>query len=200
MEKRDMKILDGIELHRYMNTDQVAELYFQTIKDSGQRRKKAAARLLKLYQHKLVNRTRYPGEPYIYFVRGGKYSHKIQHYMTITDVLLQLKSLLPAGARLTYDIEVSQGDLITDLVLRFVNEFRKERSTYWIEVELESTGDIVEKVMKYEDLEQEGTLVVVYKHSRTASRLKQEQFALPVQLLPLGDIKAQFKFGGVCFR
>ena len=167
---------------------------------TAQRRKKASGRLLKLYQHKLVNRARYPGEPYIYFIRGGKYSHKINHYLAITDVLLQIRPLVPAGSKLTYDGEVNQGDVITDLAVYYSNQFRGERLTYWFEIELDSTGDIVEKVRKYEDLDLEGSLVIAYKHPRTAAKVEQEKFGIPVQCIPLGEVGAQFKIGSRSFK
>lgn len=158
-------------------------------------RKKAAARLLVLYRAKLIQRTRYPGDPYIYFVSGNRYSHKLQHYLTITDILLQIIKLAPAGSKIDYDIEVSQGDVITDLLIKYSNEFRKEKRTYCIEVELDSSGDIIEKIRKYEDLDLEDSiLVIICKHRRTIDKIQSSQYIIPVRCIDLAHITDQWVF------
>jgi hypothetical protein len=75
-EVRDQKLLEGVIKHKYIMPEQAAELFFTSIKNPEYRTKKAAARLLKLYRYKLLNRFRVPGEPYIYTVTGTKYSTK----------------------------------------------------------------------------------------------------------------------------
>jgi hypothetical protein len=163
-----------------MRTDQIAELYFKSIKNSDQRVSKARARLLKLYRGKMVNRARYPGEAYIYFTQGKADNRKRQHYLAITDVLLQIMAHLPAGSRVDYDIEVKRGQVITDLLIRYRNEFRKEQRTYYVEVELDSSGDIENKIRAYEDIIEDGTLIVACKHRRTLERVKAGRWVIPV--------------------
>lgn len=192
MELRDKRLLEGIEMHHYMSSDQAAEMYFQAIKDPKQRKAKASARLLKLYKNRLVNRARYPGDPYVYFIQGGKYSHKMNHYLAITDVFLQVRDCFPAGSHISYEIEYQQGAVTTDLFIKYSNEFRGEKQNYWFEVELDSSGDIIEKVKRYEMLETEGKLFIVYKHPRTASKLSVERFYIPVECIPIDEVKTRF--------
>ena len=64
-QARDARVLLALERFRYLTTEQAGELYFQTIKDEGQRLRKASERLRKLYQRGLCYRMRVPNE-YIY--------------------------------------------------------------------------------------------------------------------------------------
>lgn len=195
MQIRDLKVLEGVEKHRYLRVDQAAELYFQTVRNPDQRRKKAAARLLVLHRAKLVQRTRYPGDPYIYYIQGNRYSHKLQHYLAITDVLLQIKDLAPASSKLDYDIEVTQGNIITDLVINYRNEFRQEKKTYYVEVELNSSGDILEKIRKYEELDFDNSvLVIIHKHRRTVEKIQSNKYIIPVRCVDLARIADQWAF------
>ena len=151
-EVRDQKLLDGVMKHKYIIPEQAAELFFTTIKNKEYRDKKAAIRLLKLYQKKLVNRFRIPGDPFVYTVTGNKYSTKMIHYLAITDVLIQIIKLLPSSSVIEYEVEQDNGNVITDLYLSYRNDFRHESGQYFIEVELDSSRDILEKIPKYEDL------------------------------------------------
>ena len=203
MEVRDLKMIEGIEKHKYLRTDQAAELYFQAIKNRQQRISKARSRLLMLYKHKLLQRARFPNEPYIYFIHGSTRSHKMNHYLTITDVLLQILPLLPASSKINYDIEIKTGSQITDLLLTYSNEFRKEKRIYYIEVELDSSGDIESKIRAYENIidEDKGQLIVVAKHQATLKRIQTTQYFIPVVTLDLAHIKEQWatKLGGMSF-
>lgn len=152
MQIRDRKLLEGIEKHRYLRSDQAAELYFPTIKHPKQKQNKARERLLLLYKNKLVNRARYPNEPYIYFTQGTSRSHKMEHYLTITDVLLKLQKQFPAGSHIKYEIEVKKEDVVTDLLIHYKNEFRREKYIFYIEVELNSSANIENKIKAYEDI------------------------------------------------
>jgi len=198
VEIRDQRVLEGIEKHRYLRADQVAELYFRTIKNSDQRKKKAAARLLVLYRSKLVQRTRYPGDPFIYFARGNKYSHKLQHYLTITDVLLQILDLIPASSKVEYEVEYSLGSgIIADLVIRYSNPFRQEKKTYYIEIELDSSGSIIEKLRKYEEIEiEDSTVVVIAKHRYTIEKIQSTLFTVPIRAIDIRDIPGGWNSDG----
>ena len=190
MQTRDMKVLEGIEKHKYLRTDQAAELYFQAIKDPVQRVSKARTRLLMLHRQKLLKRARFPGEHFIYFTHGNTRSHKMNHYITITDIFLQLKKNFPASSNIDYDIEVKHGDIITDLVIDYKNEFREEHARYYVEVELDSSGDVEAKIRAYEEvLDQQDKLVVVCKHHRTAAKIQANKYIIPVMVCTLDTIQ-----------
>lgn len=197
-QSRDQKLLDGIIKHKYLRTDQAAEIYFSNIKDPHQRRQKASTRLLRLYQRHLVQRFQFPGEPFIYTCSGTKYSPKIHHYMAINDVLIQFLSLVPNGSRLEYEIEHPLGENITaDINARYTNEFRGIRRNIYIEVELENTADIQAKITKYEEYADDHPdieLVVICKYKRTIDRIKSRGYDLPVQVIDMRFIREQFKF------
>lgn len=193
---RDEKLLDGIIKHKYLRTDQAAELYFQSIKNPEQRKRKAATRLLSLYRKKLVQRFRFPGEPYIYTVSGTRYSPKILHYLAVTDSLIQLLPLLPPSSRVEYEIEYNMGKTITDFYVNWNNTFRAQQGEIFVEVELAGQQDVVEKIRKYEDLlfDRKNVLVlVICKHKRTIDRLRDDKFIMPVQAIDMRFIKEQFK-------
>ena len=196
MQVRDKRMLEGIEKHKYMSTNQIAEIYFTAIKKPEQRVNKARTRLAKMYAYKLLNRTRYPGEPYIYYShQGNNKSHKINHYLAITDVLIQILPQLPGSSRVDYDVEVKVADdIITDLVISYHNEFRKESRTYYIEVELDSSGDIENKIRSYEDYleDHDGRLLVVCKKKRIADKIRSGRWAIPVKVLDLNAIREQW--------
>ncbi len=199
---RDEKLLEGIIKHKYLRTDQAAELFFKAIKDKRQRERKASTRLLKFHQAKMVNRFRFPGTPYIYTTSGTRYSPKILHYLTITDVLLELLPLFPASTRTEYEIELRQGEIITDLYLSYKNEFRGTFGELCIEVELDSSGSIFEKIAKYETLleDKPGRLIVVCKHRRTIDRIKAHEFDIPVQAIDLRYIREQFTLEAIASK
>ncbi|NLC72391.1 MAG: hypothetical protein GX684_01255 [Ruminococcaceae bacterium] len=197
-QSRDQKLLDGIIKHKYLRTDQAAEIYFSNIKDKHQRRQKASTRLLRLYQKHLVQRFQFPGEPFIYTCSGTKYSPKIHHYMAINDVLIQFLSLVPNGSRLEYEIEHPLGEnIIADLFMHYTNEFRGTQRNLCIEVELENTADIQAKITKYEEYADDHPdieLIVICKHKRTIDRIKSRAYDLPVQAIDMRFIREQFKF------
>lgn len=165
---RDSRLLAGLEKWRYMTTAQAAELYFKTIKNPAQRHNKARERLKKLHDRGLCYRMRIPGEHYIYSLSNKGYNHKVQHYLALVEVWLQLQTIKPSGTVLTCESEVRIDDLIIDLWVEAKNNFRNETRNYFIEVELNSSGDIKEKFFKYEallwrrkrDFNQSGILVI----------------------------------------
>lgn len=195
MQIRDKKLLDGIEKHRYLRTDQAAELYFQAIKKQDQRQNKARERLLMLYKNKLVDRARYPNEPYIYYIKGSPRSHKMNHYLTITEVLLKIKKQLPTGSYIQYEIESKHEGIITDLVIYYKNNFRREEKTLYIEVELSNTNDIGAKIQAYEDNIDDGVLIVVCKHLLTLRKVRETNTDLKIIATDL-DVN----LGGISFK
>jgi len=66
--------------------------------------------------------------------------------------------------------------------------------TYYIEVELDSSGDIESKIRSYEDYleDHEGWLVVVCKKKRIADRIRKGRWAIPVKVLDIVAIKEQW--------
>lgn len=197
-QSRDQKLLDGIIKHKYLRTDQAAEIYFSTIKDKHQRRQKASTRLLRLYQKHLVQRFQFPGEPFIYTCSGTKYSPKIHHYMAINDILVELLTLVPNGGRFKHDIECPLGEsIVADINVRYTNEFRRIKRNLCFEVELESTADIFNKIGKYEEYADDHPdieLIVICKHKRTIDRIKSRAYDLPVQAIDIRFISEQFSF------
>ena len=197
-QSRDQKLLDGIIKHKYLRTDQAAEIYFPTIKDKHQRRQKASTRLLRLYQKHLVQRFQFPGEPFIYTCSGTKYSPKIHHYMAINDILVELLTLVPNGSRFKHDIEYRLGEsIVADVNVRYTNEFRGIKRNLCFEVELESTADIFNKIGKYEEYSDDNPgieLVIVCKYKRTIDRINSRSYDLPVQAIDIHHISEQFSF------
>lgn len=94
-----------------------------------------------------------------------------------------------------YDIEVKVADdIITDLMISYRNEFRKESKIYYVEVELDSSGDIENKIRSYEEYleDNEGRLVVVCKKKRIAEKIRAGRWAIPVKVLDLAAVKEQW--------
>jgi len=176
---RDMKVLAGLEKFRYLNTPQIAELYFQSVKDPSQRIKKASERMKIMFTRGYVQRFRFPGEPFIFTTKGNKYSSKIQHYMMIANCWIALQKL-KSGSVISCEVEVQQENVITDLIVNYKNNFRNEEKIYWLEVENNSSGDIFEKIEKYEGLQwilrqekkQEGILCIVAGKDSTLRKLE----------------------------
>jgi len=179
-KNRDIRVLEGIEKFRYMNTPQIAELYFQTIKNPEQRLKKASERMKRMYDRDYVQRFRFPSEPFIFTVKGNKYNQHIQHYLMIVNIWITLQKLKPSGSVLTCEVETKQENVITDLLVEYRNNFRGENKIYWIEVENESSANIIDKVKKYEALAwarraynlPAGVLCVAYKKNATIKALE----------------------------
>ena len=114
--------------------------------------------------------------------------------MMIVNCWIALNEIKPVGSRLTCEVEYNQGELITDLMVNYRSQFRKEHKMFWIEVENEPNGDIEEKIEKYEALKwsrsienlEAGCLYVVCKKQSTLRKLEavnnaQGFFAIPYQ-------------------
>lgn len=201
-QSRDLKVLEGLDTFRYMTTPQIAALHFTTIKRQDFRLKKTCERMKRMHDRGYVQRFRFPSEPYIWTVRGNKFNRQIQHYLMIVDCWIALTKLRPSGASLSCQVEIKQGDLQTDLIVDYTNNFRTppEKRLYWIEVENESTGDIVEKVNKYDVLAWEreaqslpvGRLVVVYKNKRIYEALRTYAGELKLSLIHYSEFEERW--------
>jgi hypothetical protein len=150
---RDMKLLEMLEKHLYMSTDQAARLpMFATIKNKEQRECKAAGRLRALYKNDFIpHRFKSPGDHIIYSMRKGEYNHKVRHYLAIVDVWIALTKYA-VGAKLYSEVEKKTEDVITDLYVEYRNEFRGEKRNYYFEIELNNSQPWEEKLSKYEAL------------------------------------------------
>ena len=195
-KNRDLKVLDGIVRHKYLRSDQIADMFFMSIAKKEYRVKKADSRLKILFDSGLVQRMRFRGEPYIYHHNGSAYSHKITHYLTIAEVWLILKELCPTGTVLHYEAEKNFDGLITDLYIESNNEFRKERKQYFIEIELESNGDIENKINKYSYLFKRrqrekitgDTLYILHKKKSVAGKLEGYKNEMNLKLLNIHEL------------
>lgn len=177
---RDKRVLDGLEKFRYMTTPQVAELYFSNIKDMGQRNKKASERMKVMFDRGYTNRYRFPNMPLIHSLKERRYSSHVDHYLAIVGAWIIIKALRPSGSTIYSEVEYKQEGLQTDLYIEYRNEFRKERKDFFIEVEVNSNADLIEKLKRYEALEWTrnienacpSVLVFVYEKSRTLKKLE----------------------------
>lgn len=197
---RDSRVLDGLERWRYATSAQIAEMYFKTVKNPQFRQQKANERLKKLYDRGFCHRMRVPGENYIYSLKSGTYHHKIPHYLSLVDVWVTLNKLRPSGANLSSQIEVKFEGLVCDLWIEHTNSFKGEKKEYFIEVELNSSGDIVQKIKKYEALfwarnmenKPNSVLVLLYKNKRTVSQLEGHTFDLPLKVIALERLESEW--------
>lgn len=202
-KSRDSKILEGLDKFHYMNTNQIAELYFKpTIADPFQRKQKTSERMKKMFDRGYVQRFRFPSEPFIFTTKGNKYNTRIQHYMMIVDCWISLQELKSSGSILSCEAESKQADIITDLVVHSKNNFRKEEKIYYLEIENESTGDIIEKVRKYEALAWEqkadnqivGQLVIVHKKQSLPKKIESQCFEIPIKLIPFLEFSQRWEW------
>ena len=201
-KSRDSKILEGLNKFQYMNTPQIASLYFTNIKNPFQRKQKTSERMKKMFDRGYVNRFKFPSEPFIFTTKGNKYNTRIQHYMMMVDCWIALQQLRPSGGVLTCETEVKQDNLITDLVVHYKNNFTNKNNLYYLEIENESTGDIIEKVHKYESLtwslkadsQQVGNLVIVYKKQAVKNKIESQQFEIPVKTIHISQFSQQWEW------
>jgi len=197
---RDNKILEGLNKFQYMNTPQIATLYFTTIKDPFQRQQKTSERMKKMFDRGYVQRFKFPSEPFIFTTKGNKYNTRIQHYMMMVDVWISLQQLRPSGGNLTCEVEVKQDNIITDLIIHYKNNFINKDNLYYIEIENESTGDIIEKIRKYESLiwllkadnKQIGNLVIVYKKQSILNKIESEKFEIPIKVINISEFSQKW--------
>jgi len=196
---RDRRVLEGLEEFRYMRSDQIAELYFANIKNSTQRTNKVSERMKKLLGQGLVKRFRYGCEPFIYTIDGVSNTNKHLHYLTVVEVMIELKKQqkkLPAGSVLRWESEVKFDDIICDLHIEYRNGFRGERKDYFIEVELNSSGDVLQKLDKYRRLfrarRREGAagdcLYVLCSKVSTVGKIERAELDMPVVAMLLSDL------------
>jgi len=195
---RDMRIMEGLESFRYMRSDQIAEMYFTSIKKKDQRIKKTSERMKKLFTRGFVKRFRYGCEPFIYTIDGVANTNKHIHYLTVVEVLIQLQKLKPAGSALRWETEVKFDDIICDLHLEYRNEFRKEKKEYFIEVELNSSGDVMQKIEKYRRLfrarkrggKEDCRLCILCSKIAVVGKIERAELDIPVKAILLSDLSA----------
>lgn len=114
----------------------------------------------------------------------------------MVDCWICLQQLRPSGGILTCETEVKQEDLITDLVVHYKNNFTNKNNLYYLEVENESTGDIIEKIHKYESLiwslkadnKQYGQLVIIYKKQSVQNKIETNKFEIPVKTIHISQL------------
>jgi len=201
-KSRDSKILEGLNKFQYMNTPQIASLYFSNIKNPFQRKQKTSERMKKMYDRGYIQRFKFPSEPFIFTTKGNKYNTRIQHYMMMVDCWIALQQLRPSGGVLTCETEVKQDNLITDLIVRYKNNFTFKDNLYYLEIENESTGDIIEKVHKYESLiwslkadnQQVGNLVIVYKKQSVKNKIEFTSFEIPVKTIHISQFSQKWEW------
>jgi hypothetical protein len=196
-KSRDEKILAGLEKFNYMRSDQIADIYFQSVKEPESRLKKTSERMRKMHARGYVQRFRFPSEPFIYTIAGNKYNTKINHYLAVVDVWRTLRGLKPSGGNLYCEVERKEENIITDLFIEYTNHFTGIKKEYYIEVELDSKGDILEKLEKYEALfwlrkarkQPEGYLCIIYKNKRTWGKIEAYEGEIPINILHLSEVR-----------
>lgn len=197
-KSRDERILVGLDKFRYMRSDQIADIYFQSVKNPESKLKKTSERMRKMHEKGYVQRFRFPSEPFIYTIAGNKYSTKINHYLAIVDVWRKLVSLKPYGGSIYCLVERKEENVITDLYVEYTNNLANIKKEYFIEVELDSAGDVLEKVQNYEALfwsrrikgKPEGCLYILYKHKRTLGKLEAHKGEIEFKALHLSEMDA----------
>lgn len=122
--------------------------------------------------------------------------------MMMVDVWIYLQQLRPSGSVISCEVEVKQDNVITDLVINYKNNFRNQDKVYYIEVENESTGDIIEKIHKYESLiwqlkaedKQVGQLVIIYKKQSVKNKIESQSFEIPIKLINISEISHKWEW------
>ena len=93
-------------------------------------------------------------------------------------------------------------NFLTSSLYLVVIKHKGDKKLYWIEVENESTGDIVEKVGKYEGLiwacESNnlpvGCLTIVYKNKRVLTQLKDYSGDIKVRLIHISEFAERWEW------
>lgn len=104
----------------------------------------------------------------------------------------------PAGSVLRWETEVKFDDIICDLHLEYRNEFRQEKKEYFIEVELNSSGDVIQKIEKYRRLfrargregKENDRLCVLCSKIAVVVKIERAEMDIPVKAILLSDLSA----------
>lgn len=195
---RDNKILQGLESFKYLTTPQIAELFFQTIKNPLQRTQKTSERMKKLYSKGYINRSRFYPESYVFTLKPNKFTTHVDHYLLIVNTWLTLKRIVPASSILKYQVETKQENVITDLLVNYRNEFRNHNKIFYIEVENKSTADIADKIKQYESLawmnkmnnQPIGKLIIIYSNSNKVKEYHSSD--IEIQTIPYNELSIQW--------
>lgn len=148
-----------------------------------------------------VQRMRFPNEPYIYTLDKPHYSHKLNHYLMLVDVWITIRDMAPGQSKLTCEPEKHFESVITDLYIEYRNDFRKESAQYFVEVELDSSNTIKDKVMRYAvtlyNRQSEGyrndRLVILHKKKISPQEVTGlDRLKFDVQFIPLGELTAKW--------
>lgn len=146
---RDRAILEAIERHEILNTEQICLLFFKSLNNGlriAQRRLKA------LYERKLVNRARESfSEPYYYFV--GKRPAQVAHKLGINWVYVWLTVRLKSWEEMfCFIAEQDYGILRADALAGIKNTVTGEVRFYFVEFDNAESGNHFDKVTKYNAL------------------------------------------------
>ncbi|WP_051534132.1 replication-relaxation family protein [Desulfitibacter alkalitolerans] len=148
---RDRRILEAINKHGVLDTDQIEVLFFNGIKNS---KRIAQKRLLKLYETKKIKRGRdIPGAPFYYY--SGKKSDQLDHLLSVNWVYIWTMANLRSWEQLlSFEYEQDYRILRCDCFVGISNAVTKENKFYFVEVDLGSNP--FDKVSKYNNLYQSG--------------------------------------------
>ncbi len=141
---RDRLMVHQIEKLKALTTDQVVSLFFES-SESGKR--KAQARLLKIYQKKQVKRCRYSlNSPFCYYV--GRKHGRLEHLLELNWVYVWLVRHLKSWELLEhfyheYPLKILQPDALAGIA----NTITKRTKFYF--VELDRSDNDFDKVVKY---------------------------------------------------
>lgn len=202
-KSRYNKILQGLEDFKYLTTPQIAELYFQTIKNPLQRKQKTTTVMKKLSTRGYINHSRFYPESYVYTLKGNKFTTHVDHYLLIANTWIIIRKLVPASSVLTYKVNTKQENVITDLLINYKNEFRRDNKIFYIEVENKSTADITDKIKQYESLNWMnkmnnnliGKLIIIYQSNNVPNKLKDYQSTeIEIQTIPYNELESRWKW------
>lgn len=145
--QRDLRVLEAIECCKVMNTEQIAQLFFNF--PSGKR--KCQARMKSLYDRKLVKRARVSLDtPSIYF--QGKFPGQYDHSLSLSWCYVWMAKR-QGEKLLTWEIEsLREFDLRADALCSTFIPMTNEVRWYIFEFSKHTSKNEFLKVKKYDEL------------------------------------------------
>lgn len=146
---RDSKILQAIEAHKVLDTEQIHLMFFGDLKYG---KRIAQRRLLSLCNRGRLKRGRESiDRPFFYYTdrKGGQIGHKLGVNWVRVWLSVRLKSW---ESLVRFDYEQDYGTLRTDGFAVIRNKITTKHTFYFIEFDNASSGNPFDKVAKYNTL------------------------------------------------